>query len=88
VIIDVAVPGDHVPERLTHRITYALPADAPGAGQIESLTVDGPELAIDSCAPVVIAPPVHGPGWLNAFSCCDASSIHRGVARRPMALAS
>jgi hypothetical protein len=28
---------------------------------------------------VVIAPPVHGPGWLNAFSCCDASSIHRGV---------
>jgi murein DD-endopeptidase MepM/ murein hydrolase activator NlpD len=79
VIIDVAVPRDQVPDRLTHRITYTLPADAPGAGQLESLTVDGPELVVDNRAPVVIAPPVHGPGWLNAFSCCDASSIHRGV---------
>jgi hypothetical protein len=79
VIIDVAVSDDQVPERLTHRITYSLPADAPGVGQIESLTVDGPELAVDPRAPVVISPPVHGPGWLNAFSCCDPSSIHRGV---------
>jgi murein DD-endopeptidase MepM/ murein hydrolase activator NlpD len=79
VIIDVAVPRERVPERLTHRITYALAADAPGAGQVESLIVDGPELVVDDRAPVIIAPPVHGPGWLNAFSCCDASSIHRGV---------
>jgi Peptidase family M23 len=79
VIIDVAVPRDHVPEHLTHRITYTLPADAAGAGQVESLTVDGPELVVEARAPVAISPPVHGPGWLNAFSCCDASSIHRGV---------
>ena len=79
VIIDVAVPRDEVPQRLTHRITYTLPADAPGASQIESFTVNGPELVVDNRAPVVIAPPVHGPGWLNAFSCCDPSSIHRGV---------
>ena len=79
VIIDVAVPRGHVPGRLTHRITYTLPADAPGVGQVESRTVDGPDLVVDSRAPVVIASPVHGPGWLNAFSCCDASSIHRGV---------
>ena len=79
VMIDVAVPRDHVPERLTHRITYSLPADAPGAGQIETLTVDGPQLAVDPGAPIVISPPLHGPGWLNAFSCCDTSSIHRGV---------
>jgi hypothetical protein len=79
VIVDVAVPREQVPDRLTHRITYTLPADALGAAQIESLTVDGPELVVDDRAPVVIAPPVHGPGWLNAFSCCDASSIHRGV---------
>jgi hypothetical protein len=78
VIIDVAVPLDQVPDRLTHRITYTLPSNAPWAGQIESLTVDGPELVVDNRAPVVIAPPVHGPGWLNAFSCCDASSVHRG----------
>ncbi len=79
VLIDVAVPRNEVPQRLTHRMTYTLPADAPGASQIESLTVDGPELVVDNRAPVVIVPPVHGPGWLNAFSCCDASSIHRGV---------
>ena len=79
VLIDVAVPRDQVPQRLTHRMTYTLPSDAPGASQIESLTVDGPDLVVDNRAPVVIAPPVHGPGWLNAFSCCDASSIHRGV---------
>jgi murein DD-endopeptidase MepM/ murein hydrolase activator NlpD len=79
VIIDVAVPRDQVPQRLTHRITYTLPANAPGAGQVESFTVDGPELVVDARAPVVIASPVHGSEWLNAFSCCDASSIHRGV---------
>ena len=78
VLIDVAVPRDQVPQRLTHRITYALTA-ALGADQVESLTVNGPELVVDNRAPVVIAPPVHGPGWLNAFSCCDPSSIHRGV---------
>jgi hypothetical protein len=38
-----------------------------------------PALAVDRRAPVIIAPPVHGPGWVNAFSCCDATSIHRGV---------
>src|SRR5688500_14344045 len=45
VIIDVVVPRDHVPERLTHRIVYTLPTDAPGAGLSQSLTVEGPELA-------------------------------------------
>jgi murein DD-endopeptidase MepM/ murein hydrolase activator NlpD len=79
VMIDVAVPRSQIPESLTHRIAYTLPEDAPGAGQIESFTIDGPELGVDARAPVVIAPPVHGPGWLNAFSCCDATSIHRGV---------
>jgi murein DD-endopeptidase MepM/ murein hydrolase activator NlpD len=79
VMIDVAVPSDQLAQRLTHRITYTLPTDAPGASQVESLTIDGPELVVDDRAPVVVAPPVHGPGWLNAFSCCDASSIHRGV---------
>jgi hypothetical protein len=79
VMMDVAVPHNQVPESLTHRIAYTLPEDVPGAGQIESFTIDGPELEVDDCAPVVIAPPVHGPGWLNAFSCCDATSIHRGV---------
>ena len=79
VMIDVAVPHDRVPERLTHRITYTLATDDPGINQVESLTVDGPELTVDHRAPVIIAPPVHGPGWVNAFSCCDVTSIHRGV---------
>jgi hypothetical protein len=79
VLVDVAVPRGQVPEGLTHRIAYALAPDDPAASPVESLTVDGPELAVDRRAPVVIAPPVHGPGWVNAFSCCDPTSIHRGV---------
>jgi hypothetical protein len=79
VMMDVAASHSQVPASLTHRIVYTLPADAPGAGLIETLIIDGPELEVDARAPVVIAPPVHGPGWLNAFSCCDPTSIHRGV---------
>jgi hypothetical protein len=78
VMMDVTVPRGQVPERLTHRIVYTLPDDAPGTGPIESLAIDGPALAVDRQEPLVVAPPVHGPGWLNAFSCCDPSSIHRG----------
>jgi hypothetical protein len=75
-MLDVVVPPDQVPERLTHRITYALAPDAPIATAIGSHEIVGPELAVDSFAPVVIAPPLRGSGWLNANGCCDASA-HR-----------
>src|SRR5215213_6219707 len=77
-IIDVVVPPDQVPECLTHRITYALAPDAPLTSIIGSLEIDGPELTVDPFAPLVIAPPLRGSGWLNANGCCDASA-HRSA---------
>ena len=77
VVVDVAVPADRVPARLTHRIAYDLPPDAPPAALTASRRVDGPELAVDPRQPVVLAPPLRGPGWLTANSCCDAFTTHR-----------
>lgn len=77
-MLDVVVPPDHVPERLTHRISYELAPDAPLATLIGSQEIVGPELAVDPFAPLVIAPPLRGTGWANANGCCDASA-HRSA---------
>ena len=78
VVLDVVVPPDQVPERLSHRITYDLAPDAQFATIIGSREIAGPELAVDPFAPVVIAPPLRGTGWINANGCCDASD-HRSI---------
>src|SRR3954451_17305825 len=54
-MLDVVVPPDQVPERLTHRITYELAPDAPNPALIGSREIVGPELAVDPFLPVVIA---------------------------------
>ena len=77
-MLDVVVPPDQVPARLTHRITYDLAADAPNLSIIGSHEIVGPELAVDPFAPLVIAPPLRGSGWLNANGCC-AASAHRSA---------
>ena len=77
-MLDVVVPPDQVPERLTHRITYDLAPDASNLAIIGSHEIVGPELAVDPFAPVVIAPPLRGTGWVNANGCCDASA-HRSA---------
>ncbi len=79
VMLDVAVPRDWVPSLLTMRVTYALPPEAPGASLVAIPNTVGLELAVAARPPLVLAPPLHGPGWLNANSCCDAFSIHRAV---------
>ena len=76
VLLDVVVPPDQVPERLTHRITYDLAPDALFATIIGSLEIVGPELDLDPFTPVVVAPPLRGTGWINANGCCDPSD-HR-----------
>lgn len=45
-MIDVDVPPDQVPERLTHSITYALAPDAPALAVISSREIRGPELTV------------------------------------------
>jgi hypothetical protein len=77
-MLDVVVPPDQVPERLTHRIAYELAPDAPLTTIIGSREIVGPELAVDPFTPVVVAAPLGGAGWLNANGCCDASA-HRSA---------
>jgi len=77
-LLDVVVPPEQVPARLTHRITYALAPDASNLAIIGSHEILGPELAVDPFTPVVIAPPLRGTGWANANGCCDASA-HRSA---------
>jgi murein DD-endopeptidase MepM/ murein hydrolase activator NlpD len=67
-----------VPARLTNRLSYSLPADAPARAVIGTTTIVTPPLRLDRRAPVVIAAPLRGTGWLNANGCCDdATSPHR-----------
>jgi Peptidase family M23 len=77
-MIDVVVSPDQVPERLTHRISYELAPDAPALAVIGSREIRGPDLTVDPFAPLVIAPPLRGAGWMNANGCC-AASAHRSA---------
>jgi hypothetical protein len=74
-IIDVVVEADGVPAQIKHHISYNLAANAPGL----SSTIDGPALTVDPREPLVIAPPLHGDGWLPSNSCCAADSSHRQI---------
>jgi Peptidase family M23 len=81
--VDVVLPrsaGRRVPRRLTNRIRYAIPADAPLRSVIGSTTVDAPDLRTDRRAPIVIASPLRGSGWLNGNGCCgDFTALHRNT---------
>jgi hypothetical protein len=79
--VDLALPrsaGRTAPGRLTNRIRYAIPGNPPLAGVIGSTTVEVPPSRVDRRAPVVIASPVRGSGWLDGNGCCDdPTSPHR-----------
>ncbi|WP_439590761.1 M23 family metallopeptidase [Microbacterium sp.] len=76
--LDVVVDSmDALPSRLTHDITFAF---EPGAPPVISnrMTERVAETEVDRSAPIVIGPPLRGPGWLNGNSCC-AVTPHRGA---------
>jgi len=74
--IDLMLPPDTAPERVTHRIAYALKADSELALMIGSLKVDAPEVAINRRPAIVIKPPLKGNGWLATSACCKPN-VHR-----------
>ncbi len=78
-VIDLVVPSGQAPARISHRIAYLLPADAPALTLFDSRAVTGPELTVDPRAPLVIAPPLRGAGWFNANGCCIADTPHRSA---------
>jgi hypothetical protein len=74
--VDLILPPDTAPERVTHRIAYALAEDTESAVMIGVPEIDGPEVAIDRRPATVIAPPLKGDGWLAATACCRPN-LHR-----------
>ncbi|HWM01845.1 MAG TPA: M23 family metallopeptidase, partial [Actinophytocola sp.] len=75
VVVDLGLAPGHRAEQLTHRLGYEVPG-APVDPSTDH-QVSGPVMRVDPRAPVVITPPLRGPGWLTANSCCDAFSTHR-----------
>lgn len=74
--VDLTVPPGAAPERVTHRIVYALKPDSELAPMIGALEVDAPEVAINRRPAMVIRPPLKGNGWLAASACCKPN-LHR-----------
>jgi len=76
--VDLILPPNTAPDRVTHQIAYALKADSELAPMITSLEVDAPEVAISRRPAIVIKPPVRGEGWLVASGCCKPN-VHRDL---------
>lgn len=80
--VDIALPrssGRVVPKGIRSRLSYELPSGAPASALIGSKTVKS-HLHVDRQAPIVIAPPLRGPGWVSVNGCCeDAALPHRST---------
>src|SRR5215470_15190452 len=74
--VDLMLPPDTAPERVTHRIAYTLKADSELALMVGSLEVDAPEVAINHQPAIAIRPPLKGNGWLATTACCTPN-VHR-----------
>ena len=76
--VDLILPPDTAPERLTHRIVYALKAGSQLVPMFAPLKVDAPGVAINRQLAIVIKPPVKGEGWLASCGCCKPN-LHRDL---------
>lgn len=76
--VDLILPPDTAPERVTHKIAYTLKAGSELAPMFTNFEVDAPEVAISRPPPIVIRPPVKGDGWLVSSGCCKPN-IHRDL---------
>ena len=76
--VDLALKPGTVPERVTHRIAYTIPADSPSAPILGATEIDGPEVAINRQPATVIKPPLQGDGWLATTACCKPN-LHRDL---------
>lgn len=76
--VDLILPPDTAPDRVTHRISYQLAADTQSAVMFDVLDVEGPEVAIDRRPAIVIKPPLQGENWLVTTACCKPN-VHRDL---------
>jgi Peptidase family M23 len=67
--LDVVVPSRRrVPRAVAHSVTVAVP---PGLPVPSTITDTGGIARVDRRPPVVLGPPLRGPGWVAVGSCCD-----------------
>jgi len=67
--MDVAVPSPRrLPKSIRHQLTVTVPPDLPVPSTI---TANGGFAQVDRRPPVVLGPPLRGPGWVAVGSCCD-----------------
>jgi hypothetical protein len=67
--LDVVVPSRRrLPRAIGHRVTVAVP---PGLPVPSTVTDTGGFARVDRRPPVVLGPPLRGPGWVAVGSCCD-----------------
>jgi murein DD-endopeptidase MepM/ murein hydrolase activator NlpD len=76
--IDLILSPDTAPERLTHRIVYALKAGSALAPMYNNLEVDAPDVTVAHQPLIVLKPPVKGDGWLVSSGCCKPN-LHRDL---------
>jgi hypothetical protein len=76
--VDLILPPNTAPERVTHRIAYSLKPGSQLALMIGSLVVDAPQVTIDRRPPMAIRPPLEGKGWLASSACCKPN-LHRDL---------
>jgi Peptidase family M23 len=82
-LVDVVLPrsfGRTWPKQLTNVLGYSLPPNTPERAAIGSTIVQGPTIQTSSGAPILIASPLLGSGWIAANGCCgDPTSRHRQI---------
>jgi len=76
--VDLILPPDTAPERLTHRIAYGLKVGSVLAPMYDNLEVDAPDVTIARQPAMVLKPPVKGDGWLVSIGCCKPN-LHRAL---------
>jgi hypothetical protein len=76
--IDLILPPGTAPERLIHRIAYALKAGSVLAPMYDNPEVDAPDVTIARQPVTVLKPPVKGDGWLVSSGCCKPN-LHRDL---------
>jgi len=79
VLVDVALEAGQdnpVPQHLSHTIEVKLSKPTPPLLPAEMAEQVAP-VTVSTRKPVVISPPLRGPNWLAANSCCNEMTSHR-----------
>lgn len=74
--LDVALaPNETIPDQLTHAVGISVPEPMPPLFPA-TMTENVAPVTVQTREPIVVAPPLAGPNWLNGDGCCGMTA-HR-----------